>query len=154
MKRLRSCDESNCCLLCLREIRLESGCLNLVPGISWYVPAYWYGTSRMSERANRMGKHHWPAGTSWYGGAKTDARRALSLSIDSIFYSKNVAPSLYSLMPWDLPTVPKISTRLVPSGTRVIILHPHVFTNVAYAYPFHSIRNVCKWRYYDLVCIF
>ena len=104
------------------------------------------------------------AGTSWYelvrgwrideNRAKTDARRALSLFIDSIFYSYYFASSsLNARMPCDLPTVHNISFCLVPSGTRVIILHPHVFIEVACTCHLHLIRYVCKWRHDELVCI-
>jgi len=103
------------------------------------------------------------AGTSWYelvrgwrideNRAKTDVRRALSLFIDSIFYSYYFAFCLNALMPCDLPTVQNISFCLVPSGTRVIILHPHVFIEVAHKCHLHSILYVCKWRHDELVCI-
>jgi len=54
-------------------------------------------------------------------------------------------------MPCELPSVQNISFCLVPSGTRVIILHPHVFIEVACTCHLHSIRYLCKWQHDELV---
>ena len=79
---------------------------------------------RMSGRLSRMIKQYESSGTSWYelvgagtevtnrrepreNRARTDALSALSLSINSIFYSYFVAPSLNVLMPCELPCVQK-----------------------------------------------
>ena len=74
-----------------------------------------------------------------------------NLSIDLIFYSYYVSPSLDALIPCELPTVPKISSCLVPSGLRDIILYRPGFIEVAYTCHFRSIRNVCVWRHDELV---
>ena len=78
-----------------------------------------------------------------------------NLSIDSIFYSYYVSPSLDALMPCELSCLLcKSFLCLVLSGMRDINQYRYGFIEVAYTCHFRSIRKVRVLRHNELVCLF